>query len=319
MRVFVAGASGVIGRRLLPRLVERGHEVVATTRSPEKGDRLRALGAAPLVMDGLDAASVGEAVARAEPDVVVHQMTALSGVGDLRHFDAEFALTNELRTRGTDHLLAAAEAVGVRRFVAQSYAGWPNERVGGPLKSESDPLDSSPPASQRGSIEAIRYLEQAVVTAAPIEGLVLRYGSFYGPGTSMANEYAQLIRARKLPLVGDGGGIWSFVHIDDAAAATVLAVEHGDPGLYNIVDDEPAPVAEWLPYLAECLGARPPRRVPVWLARFAIGETGISMMTQVRGSSNTKARRQLGWKPAWPTWRDGFRHGLVDEPLRSAA
>jgi nucleoside-diphosphate-sugar epimerase len=319
MRVFVAGASGVIGRRLLPRLVERGHEVVATTRSPEKGDRLRALGAAPLVMDGLDAASVGEAVARAEPDVVVHQMTALSGVGDLRHFDAEFALTNELRTRGTDHLLAAAEAVGVRRFVAQSYAGWPNERVGGPLKSESDPLDSSPPASQRGSIEAIRYLEQAVVTAAPIEGLVLRYGSFYGPGTSMANEYAQLIRARKLPLVGDGGGIWSFVHIDDAAAATVLAAEHGDPGLYNIVDDEPAPVAEWLPYLAECLGARPPRRVPVWLARFAIGETGISMMTQVRGSSNTKARRQLGWKPAWPTWRDGFRHGLVDEPLRSAA
>lgn len=319
MRVFVAGASGVIGRRLLPRLVERGHEVVATTRSPEKGDSLRALGAAPLVMDGLDAASVGEAVARAEPDVVVHQMTALSGVGDLRHFDAEFALTNELRTRGTDHLLAAAEAVGVRRFVAQSYAGWPNERVGGPLKSESDPLDSSPPASQRGSIEAIRYLEQAVVTAAPIEGLVLRYGSFYGPGTSMANEYAQLIRARKLPLVGDGGGIWSFVHIDDAAAATVLAVEHGDPGLYNIVDDEPAPVAEWLPYLAECLGARPPRRVPVWLARFAIGETGISMMTQVRGSSNTKARRQLGWKPAWPTWRDGFRHGLVDEPLRSAA
>lgn len=319
MRVFVAGASGVIGRRLLPRLVERGHEVVATTRSPEKGDSLRALGAAPLVMDGLDAASVGEAVARAEPDVVVHQMTALSGVGDLRHFDAEFALTNELRTRGTDHLLAAAEGVGVRRFVAQSYAGWPNERVGGPLKSESDPLDSSPPASQRGSIEAIRYLEQAVVTAAPIEGLVLRYGSFYGPGTSMANEYAQLIRARKLPLVGDGGGIWSFVHIDDAAAATVLAVEHGDPGLYNIVDDEPAPVAEWLPYLAECLGARPPRRVPVWLARFAIGETGISMMTQVRGSSNTKARRQLGWKPAWPTWRDGFRHGLVDEPLRSAA
>jgi nucleoside-diphosphate-sugar epimerase len=319
MRVFVAGASGVIGRRLLPRLVERGHEVVATTRSPEKGDSLRALGAAPLVMDGLDAASVGEAVARAEPDVVVHQMTALSGVGDLRHFDAEFALTNELRTRGTDHLLAAAEAVGVRRFVAQSYAGWPNERVGGPLKSESDPLDSSPPASQRGSIEAIRYLEQAVVTAAPIEGLVLRYGSFYGPGTSMANEYAQLIRARKLPLVGDGGGIWSFVHIDDAAAATVLAAEHGDPGLYNIVDDEPAPVAEWLPYLAECLGARPPRRVPVWLARFAIGETGISMMTQVRGSSNTKARRQLGWKPAWPTWRDGFRHGLVDEPLRSAA
>jgi nucleoside-diphosphate-sugar epimerase len=245
-------------------------------------------------------------------------MTALAGFGDLRHFDAGFALTNELRTRGTDHLLAAAEAVGVRRFVAQSFTGWPNTRSGGSVKSESDPLDPSPPAQQRRSIDAIRYLERAVLGAAPIEGLALRYGSLYGPGTSMADEYAQLIGRRKLPLVG-GGGVWSFVHIDDAARATVLAVERGDPGLYNIVDDEPAPVAQWLPYLAECLGARPPRRIPVWLARFAIGEVGVSMMTQVRGSSNAKAKRELGWEPAWPSWRDGFRRGLVDRPVRAAA
>lgn len=309
----------VIGRRLVPRLVERGHEVLATTRSPEKSDSLRALGATACVMDGLDAGSVGKAVARAEPEVVVHEMTALSGVGDLRHFDTEFALTNELRTRGTDFLTAAAEAVGVRRIVAQSYAGWPNAREGGAaVTSEEDPLDPNPPAGQRKSLEAIRYLEQAVAGSA-LEGLVLRYGNLYGPGTSMANEYAQPIRKRKLPVVGDGGGVWSFVHVDDAAAATVAAVEHGAPGVYNIVDDEPAPVSEWLPYLAECLGAAPPRRVPAWLARFAVGEVGISMMTQVRGSSNAKAKRQLGWKPAWRSWRDGFRWGLVDEPVRSAA
>jgi nucleoside-diphosphate-sugar epimerase len=319
MRVFVAGASGAVGRRLLPQLVGQGHEVVATARSPRNSDGLRALGATPSVMDGLDAASVGEAVARAEPDVVVHEMTALAGFGDLRHFDAGFALTNELRTRGTDHLLTAADAVGVRRFVAQSYTGWPNERVGGPVKTESDPLDSAPPARQRRSIEAIRYLERAVTDAATIEGLALRYGSLYGSGTSMANEYVQLIRDRKFPLVGNGAGIWSFVHVDDAAAATVIAVEHGARGLYNIVDDDPAPVSEWLPYFADCLGARPPRRVPTWLARFAIGEVGISMMTQIRGSSNAKAKGHLGWKPAWPSWRDGFREGLVDETLRTAA
>ena len=313
MRVFVAGASGVIGRRLLPQLIERGHEVVATAQTAEKSGSLQALGATAVVMDGLDAASVGEAVARAEPDVVVHQMTALAGFGDLRRFDAGFARTNELRTRGTDHLLAAAEAAGVRRFVAQSYTGWSNERTGGAVKSETDPLDPSPPAQQRRSLEAIRYLERVVVEAAPIEGLVLRYGNLYGPGTSIANEYAQMIRERKLPIVGDGGGVWSFVHVDDAAAATVLALERGEPGVYNIVDDEPAAVAEWLPYLAQCLGARPPRRVPAWLARLAIGDVGISMMTQIRGSSNAKAKRELGWQPAWPSWRDGFRRGLVDE------
>lgn len=320
MRVFVAGATGVIGRRLVPRLVERGHEVVATTRRPEKRQSLRALGAAAAVMDGLDAASVGEAVARAEPDVIVHQMTALAGMSNVRRFDAEFATTNELRTHGTDYLLAAAEAVGVRRFVAQSYTGWTNERVGGAVKTEQDPLDADPPRQQRRSLEAIGYLERAVTTTAP-EGLVLRYGSLYGPGTSVAGEYAQLIRARKLPLVGKGTGIWSFIHVDDAAAATVRAVEAGEAGLYNVVDDDPAPVAAWLPYLAEVLGAPPPQHVPVWLARFAVGDVGVSIMTRVRGSSNAKARRGLAWEPRWSSWRSGFRHALlgdvVPEPVRA--
>lgn len=312
MRVFVAGASGAVGRQLVPQLLERGHEVVATTRRPETSEGLSAGGATVVAMDGLDAASVGEAVARAEPDVIVHEMTALTGVSDLRRFDAEFAKTNELRTRGTDYLLAAADAVGVRRFVAQSYTGWPNERNGGPVKTERDPLDSDPPAQQRRSIEAIRYLERAVTTSSP-GGLVVRYGSLYGPGTSVAKEYAQLIRARKLPLVGKGSGIWSFVHVGDAAAATVRAVEAGDPGLYNVVDDDPAPVATWLPYLAAVLGAPPPHRVPVWLARFAIGEVGVSIMTRVRGSSNAKARRELGWEPRWSSWRSGFEHGLFGD------
>jgi nucleoside-diphosphate-sugar epimerase len=280
--------------------------VVGTTRSPEKVESLRALGASALVMDGLDAASVGEAVARAEPEIVVHEMTSLVGVGDLPRFDAEFATTNELRTRGADYLLAAADAVGVRRFVAQGYAGWPGERTGGPVKSEADPLDSHPPTHQRGSLEAIRYLERAVLGAQSPEGLVLRYGALYGPGTSMANELADLIRRRKLPLVGEGTGMWSFIHVDDAAAATALAVEHGAPGVYNVVDDEPAPVAEWLPYLASSLGAPPPRRVPVWLARLVIGEVGVSVMTRIRGASNAKAKRELGWNPAWASWREGF-------------
>ena len=318
MRVFVAGAGGVIGRRLVLQLVERGHRVVATTRDVARTDGLRALGATPAVMDGLDPASVGEAVARAEPEVVVHQMTALAGFGDLKNFDRGFATTNELRTRGTDNLLAAADAVGVRRFVAQSFTGWPNERSGGPVKSEDDPLEPSPPARQRESLEAIRYLERTVLAAAPV-GLVLRYGSLYGPGTSMANEYARLIRERKLPVVGDGAAIWSFVHADDAAAATVLAVEGGDRGVYNVVDDEPAPVTEWLPYLAEVLGAGPPRHVPAWLARFAIGDVGVEMMTRIRGSSNAKATRELAFHPLWPSWRRGFRDGFVDRPLRSAA
>ncbi len=319
MRVFVAGANGAVGARLVPQLLERGHEVVASTRSREKADALRRLGAEPAVMDGLNAASVGEALARAEPEVVVHELTALAGFADLKHFDAGFAVTNELRTRGTENLLGAADAVGVRRLVAQSFTGWPNERTGGSVKTEDDPLDADPPAEQRRSIEAIAYLEGAVSGSTAVEGVVVRYGSLYGPGTSISNQYAELIRARKLPLVGDGGGVWSFLHVDDAAAATVLAVEAGPPGVYNVVDDEPASVAEWLPYLADCLGARPPRHVPAWLARFAIGEVGVSMMTRIRGSSNAKAKRDLGWEPVWRSWREGFRHGLFDTPTRAAA
>ena len=310
MRIFVAGAGGAIGRSLVPQLVAAGHEVVATTQRQEKVQELCALGVHGVAMDGLDAGSVGEAVARAEPEAVIHQMTALPISPDLRHFDREFARTNELRTRGTDHLLAAADAVGVRRFVAQSFTGWPNRRSGGPVKTEDDPLEPDPPG-QRESLEAIRYLEHAVLNAEPIEGIVLRYGSFYGPGTGFDEEFPALIRKRKLPLVGGGGAVWSFVHIDDAAAATVIAIERGAPGIYNIVDDDPAPVAEWLPYLAASLGAPPPWHVPAWLARLAIGEAGVALMTKIRGSSNEKAKRELGWEPRRHSWREGFGEALA--------
>ena len=309
MRVFVAGAGGAIGRRLLPQLVARGHEVAATTRNADKTADLSALGVEPLVMDGLDAGSVGEAVARAEPDVIVHQMTALAGIQDLKHFDDTFAVTNQLRTKGTAHLLAAADALGVPRFVAASYTGWPNAREGGPVKTEDDPFDEHLPAAQEQSLAAIRYLERAAVEGSP-HGIALRYGSFYGPGAS--DELVEVVRKRKLPLVGEAGGIWSWIHIDDAASAAVAAVERGAAGIYNIVDDEPAPVSEWLPVLAESVGAKPPRRVPAWLARLAVGEVGVSMMTQIRGSSNAKAKRELGWQPRWSSWREGFRHALTE-------
>ena len=305
MRIFVAGASGAIGRRLVPQLVESGHEVVATTRSREKMDQLRRLGAVPVLLDGLDGPGVAEAVARAKPIVIVHQMTALAGMDDLRNFDRGFATTNELRTRGTDHLLTAAQAAGVRRFVVQSYTGWPNAREGGPVKTEQDPLDPRPPKAQSETLAAIRYMEEAVLDA-PVEGMILRYGSFYGPGAS--DPLVELIRKRKFPIVGGGEGVWSWIHIDDAAAATVAAVERGSPGIYNIVDDDPAPVADWLPYLAEAIGAKPPRRVPVWIGRLAAGEVGVSMMTRVRGSSNAKAKHELEWQPVWKSWRQGFRH-----------
>jgi nucleoside-diphosphate-sugar epimerase len=308
MRIFVAGATGAIGRRLVPQLAARGHSVTATTRTAEKVDMLRSLGAEPVVVDGLDAVAVGEAVARAEPDAIVHQMTALAGTPNLKHFDAWFAVTNELRTQGTQHLIAAATAAGVKRLVAQSYAGWNNARDDGPVKTEDDPLDSHPPAEQAKSLAAIRFLEGAVL-AAPLEGIVLRYGSFYGPGDS--ESLVEMIRKRKLPIIGAGTGIWSWVHLDDAAAATVAAVEHGTRGIYNVVDDEPAPVSEWLPYLADLVGAKPPRRVPVWLGRLAAGEVGVSMMTQIRGSSNAKARRELRWHPAWRSWREGFRQAAA--------
>ena len=308
MRVFVAGAAGAVGRQLLPQLAAGGHQVTGSTRNPAKAERLRALGAEPVVVNGLDAAAVGEAVARAEPEVVIHQMTSLSGDVNLRRFDRMFAVTNQLRTSGTDHLLAAAVAAGARRFIAQSYTGWTNPREGSPVKTEEDPLDPSPPPAQRESLAAIDYLERSVTSAGQLDGIVLRYGSFYGPGAT--GTLVGPVRKRKVPIIGNGAGIWSFLHVSDAASATVRALERGAPGVYNVVDDEPASVAEWLPFLARAVGAGAPYRVPRWIGLLAAGQTGVSMMTRIRGSSNAKAKRELGWQPAWPSWRQGFRGGL---------
>jgi nucleoside-diphosphate-sugar epimerase len=309
MRVFVAGATGVVGSRLVPLLVARGHVVVGTTRSSGNVDRLRAHGAEPVVLDALDRQAVVDAVRTARPDVVVHELTDLSRVSNPRSFARAFAATNLLRTAATDHLLAAARAAGARRFVAQSFAGWPYARSGGAVKTEDDPLDPNPPAAMRASLDAIRHLEAAVCHAG---GVALRYGNLYGPGTSTGAGgvlVAQLRRGR-FPLVGGGTGIWSFLHADDAATATVAAVESGASGIYNVVDDDPAPVRDWLPALADAVGARPPQRVPVWLARLAVGEAGIVLMTSARGASNAKAKRDLGWAPAHPSWRQGFVTGL---------
>lgn len=307
MRVFVAGATGAIGKQLVPRLVAAGHEVHGMTRSESKQAMLNALGAVPVVADALDPDQVAEAVGRARPDVIVHELTAI-GLLDLRHFDRAFALTNRLRTEGTDHLLSAGQAVGVRRFLAQSYAAWPYVRTGGPVKTEEDALDPTPPREMRESLAAIRHLEEAVLGASWTEGIVLRYGAFYGPGTSMApgSEQLELVRKRKFPLVGDGRGVWSFVHVADAADATVAAIEHGRHGVYNVVDDDPAPVAEWLPALARELGAKKPVRVPRFIGRLLAGEAGVVMMTDIRGASNAKAKRELAWRPAHPSWRQGF-------------
>jgi nucleoside-diphosphate-sugar epimerase len=269
-----------------------------------------------VIVDALDAAAVARAVERARPEVIIHQLTAIPAAFDLRKFEEQFRPTNRLRTEGTDHLLAAAHASGVRRFIAQSYAAWPYMRTGGPVKSEQDPLDPDPPAAFRETLVAIRYLESAVLRDQAIDGIVLRYGAFYGPGNAIGEDGAivEEVRKRRMPVVGGGTGVWSFIHIDDAASATVAAVERGAPGVYNITDDEPAPVAEWLPDLAHVLRAAPPRRLPAWLARFAIGRHGVMMMTDIRGASNRKAKRELGWQPKWATWRDGFRSGLSDRP-----
>jgi nucleoside-diphosphate-sugar epimerase len=306
MRVFVAGATGAIGRQLVPRLVAAGHEVHGMTRSGAKQAMLAELGAVPVIADALDARQVAEAVGRARPDVIVHQLTAI-GELDLRHFDRAFAVTNRLRREGTDHLLSAGQAVGTRRFVAQSYFGM-YARTGGPVKSEEDPLDPSPAREMRETVAAIRHLEEAVLGARWTEGIVLRYGGFYGPGTSLAPgaEQVELIRRRKFPLVGHGGGVWSFIHVADAAEATVAAVERGRRGVYNITDDDPAPVAEWLPALAQELGAKKPMRVPRFVGRLFAGGVGVVMMTELRGASNAKAKRELAWRPAHPSWRPGF-------------
>ncbi len=312
MRVFLAGAGGAIGRYMVPRLIADGHEVVAMTRSPSKVDALRDAGAYPVVADGLDRDAVVAAVTGAEPEVVINQMTALADVsGDPRHFDEEFAVTNELRTKGTDHLLEGARAAGARRLIVQSYAGWPSARVGGPVKTEDDPLDPDPPATMRASLDAMRHMERVVVEADGVEGVVLRYGGFYGSLDDMPPKFLETIRKRRFPVVGDGGGVWSFIHLDDAAAATVAALDHGAPGIYNVVDDDPAPVAEWLPGFAAAIGAKPPRHVPAWLGRLLAGEAALSMMTKVRGSSNAKAKRELGWTLRYPSWREGFREAFA--------
>jgi nucleoside-diphosphate-sugar epimerase len=314
MKVFIAGATGVLGTRLVPRLVAAGHDVVGMTRTPAKQDDLRALGARPVVADALDPDAVARAVAEAEPEVIVHQLTSLSGGFDFRNPDKGMAQTNRLRVEGTDHLLAAGRAVGARRFLAQSYSGLPFARTGGPVKTEADPLDREPLASMRESVAAIRYLEEAVTGIHWGEGLVLRYGGFYGPGTSLSRdpraEMAVPVRERKFPVVGAGGGVWSFIHIDDAAAATAAAIDHGAAGIYQVVDDEPAPVREWLPALAGALGAKPPRRVPRWIGRLMAGEAAAVMMTEMRGAANDKAKRELGWRPRYASWRLGFAEGL---------
>ena len=306
MRVFVAGATGAIGRQLLPRLVEAGHEVHGMTRSESKQALVEELGALPVVADALDPDQVAEAVATAKPDVIVHELTAI-GPLDMRHMDRDFAMTNRLRTEGTDHLLSAGQAVGVERFVAQSFFAC-YARTGGPVKSEADPLDPSPAREMREVVAAIRHVEEAVLGADWTEGIVLRYGGFYGPGTSLGPDGLQTeaVRQRKFPLVGDGGGVWSFIHIADAAEATVAAIERGQRGVYNIVDDEPARVDEWLPALAEMLGAKKPLRVPRFVGRLFAGETGVVMTTELRGASNAKAKRELGWSPAHSSWWQGF-------------
>ena len=304
MRVFVAGATGALGRHLVPMLVAAGREVTATTRTPGKLAQLREAGAEPVVVDGLDREAVMAAVRAAAPEVIVHQMTALAGMRSLRKPDQVFAATNELRTRGTDNLLAAAAQAGTRRVIAQSNDR-AYERSGGPVKTEEDPLASRPPSpSSARSLAAIKHVDETVPLAAP-EGIVLRYGAFYGPGAS--ELLLDAVRKRQVPVIGGGTGISSFIEITDAAAATLAAVEGGAPGAYNVVDSDPAPVAEWLPYLAKVAGAKPPLRVPAWLVRLLAGEFMVAQMTSARGSSNEKARKELGWEPRYPSWREGFR------------
>jgi 2-alkyl-3-oxoalkanoate reductase len=303
MRVFVAGGTGAIGRYLIPALIADGHEVTASTRSPAKVVDLAAVGAKPVVVDGLDRDAVLAAVGAVAPEVVLHQMTSLGTTKDFRRFDQEFAVTNELRTRGTNYLLEAARRAGTRRYIAQSFTGFTNEYAGSPVKTEDDPLNPNPPASARQTLAAIRHVDETVPDAVP-EGVVLRYGLFYGHGAS--NGTLGAVRAGKFPLIGDGAGIWSFCEVTDAAAATVAAVTRGAPGIYNIVDDDPAPAAEWVPFLAQCLGVGSPQRISVSLGRELAGEFLVAQMTVARGSSNAKAKRELGWAPRYASWREGF-------------
>jgi len=306
MRIFIAGATGAIGSQLVPRLVAAGHDVAGMTRTPARLETVRSMGATPLLADALDPDQVAAAVAGFEPEVIVNELTDLKGL-DMRDFAGSFAMTNRLRTEGTDHLLAAGRAVGVRRFIAQSYAGWPFARTGGPVKVEDDPLDPEPIGPMREAFAAIRHVERATLDATWTEGIVLRYGSLYGPGTGLdiGGEQLELIRARKWPVIGSGGGVWSFIHVTDATEATVAAVDRGTRGIYHVVDDDPAPLAEWLPLVARRIGAKPPMRIPRWLGRLLAGEAATLVMTEIRGASNAKARRELGWRPDH-SWRDSL-------------
>jgi nucleoside-diphosphate-sugar epimerase len=312
MRIFLAGGTGAIGKRLLPLLVADGHEVMALVRSGKKTAQVEAQGAQAVVADALNKDELTTAVLASRPEVIIHQLTAIPAALDFRKLDQAFEVTNRLRTEVTDTLLAAGRQAGARRIIIQSFCGWPFARQGGPVKTEEDPLDPSPPAAFSQTLAAIRYLESAVRQAEGIEALALRFGFFYGPGTSIAagGQVVEDVIRRRLPIVGDGGGIWSFVHIEDAARATLAALTHGAPGIYNVVDDEPAPVSAWLPVLAQAVGAKPPFHVPAWLARPLIGEGGVAMMTQIRGGSNGKARREFDWEPIYSSWRHGFFEGL---------
>jgi nucleoside-diphosphate-sugar epimerase len=300
VRVLVTGASGALGRRLVPKLQAAGHQVIGTARSPEGVERIRRMKADARRLDLLDGEAVRRAVLDTRPTAVIHEATALAGATDFKHFDRTFRTTNQLRTAGTDNLLAAMRGASVQRFIAQSYAGWPYAREGSLVKTEEDPLDPNPPAQMQETLSAIRHVEQAITS---VDGIALRYGGFYGDPD---DPQLAAIRRRRLPLIGDGGGVWSFVHFEDAATATVLALERDTHGIYNVVDDDPAPVREWLPALAAAAGAKPPFRIPVWVARPLAGEVVVSLMTQIRGASNAKAKRELGWTLKYPSWRTGF-------------
>ena len=312
MKVFVTGGTGAIGQFLLPLLVENKHEVVALTRSSSKAGKLDELGVTPVIADPFDKQALTAAVRRAEAEVIIHQLTALSSAGNFRKFDQEFALTNRFRTEVTDTLLAAARTIGTRRFIAQSYCGWPYAKKGGPVKTEEDPLDPKPPESFTKTLAAIRSLEDKLRNTTFLEGIALRYGNFYGPGTAIGKGgvIVKMVKKRRFPIIGGGGGIWSFIHVMDAARATIAAISRGSAGVYNIADDEPAKVATWLPVLAKEVGAKPPHKIPYWLGELMIGKAGVMMMTQVRGCSNAKAKRELNWTPIYPSWRIGFADGL---------
>jgi nucleoside-diphosphate-sugar epimerase len=312
MKVFVTGGTGAIGKFLLPLLLENKHEVVALTRSVIKATALEESGVSAVIADPLDKNALTAAVRRAEPEVIIHELTALSKAGNFRKLDQEFALTNRFRTEVTDTLLAAARTIGTRRFITQSYCGWPYAKTGGPVKTEEDPLDPKPPESFTRTLAAIKSQEDKIRATTFLQGVALRYGNFYGPGTAIGKRgvVVEMVRKRRLPIIGGGGGVWSFIHILDAARATLAAMTRGAPGIYNIVDDEPAKVSTWLPALAAAVGAKPPYKIPHWLGELMVGKAGVMMMTQIRGCSNAKAKRELGWTPVYPSWRVGFADGL---------